>query len=159
MSDFDSMDAAILDVLQERGRLSNAKLAQRVRLSETPCWKRVKRLEKAGVIEGYRAVLNRRKLDLGVLAFVHLGCDDYRPEVIARMHEMVEASPNVLACHNITGDADFLLVVVARDLDDYSRFAERVLRNLPGITTIKSNLSMRELKSSTLLPITQLPMR
>ena len=153
MTKIDRVDAAILDCLQQNGRLSNARLAKHVSLSETPCWRRVKRLEETGVIEGYQAVLNHRKLGLGVLAFVQLGCNQHRPEVTEDMARILATSQNVLACHNTSGDADFLLQVVARDLDDYSRFAEAVLRVLPGVTSITSNLSFRELKSSRRLPV------
>ena len=153
MSRLDSVDADILECLQGNARLTNAKLAKRISLSETPCWRRVKLLEKAGVIEGYQAVLSRRKLGLGVLAFVQLGCSQHSREVTAEFQRIIEESPNVLSCHNTSGEADFLLVVVAKDLDDYSRFAESVLRVLPGVVKITSNLSLRELKSSGRLPV------
>lgn len=112
MSDFDKTDAAILDCLQRDGRLSNAKLAEQLALSETPCWRRVKRLEEQGVIEGYQVMLNRRKLGLGVMAFVQLSFTQHTTEATAAFERIIQASPNVLACHNTTGDADFLLQVV-----------------------------------------------
>lgn len=156
MSDFDKTDAAILDCLQRDGRLSNAKLAEQLALSETPCWRRVKRLEERGVIEGYQVMLNRRKLGLGVMAFVQLSFTQHTTEATAAFERIIQASPNVLACHNTTGDADFLLQVVARDLDDYSRFVEEVLRKLPFVSSIRSNLSLREMKASNRLPVTDI---
>lgn len=156
MNELDKVDAGILDRLQRDGRLSNAKLAEQISLSETPCWRRVKRLEELGVIDGYQAILNRRKLGLGVMAFVQLVCMQHSEEVTAAFEKIIQACPNVLACHNTSGEADFLLVVVARDLDDYSRFVDSVLRKLPGVSSIRSNLSLRELKASNRLPITDI---
>lgn len=153
MAEIDRVDAEILARLQKDGRLSNARLASDLGLSETPCWRRLKRLEEAGIIEGYQAVLNRRKLGLGVMAFVQIGCVQHDEKATQAFHQAVLASANVLSCHNTTGEADYLLVVVAKDLDDYSQFVETVLRFLPGVTSIRSSLSLRELKASNLLPI------
>ena len=153
MSKLDRIDASILARLQEDGRLSNAKLAGELSMSETPCWRRLKRLEDDGIIEGYQAVLSRRKLGLGLLAFVQLGCAKHDEKTTKEFSAAIQRSVNVLSCHNTTGEADYLLVVVARDLDDYSLFVETVLRHLPGVTSIRSNLSLREVKSSNRLPI------
>lgn len=153
MQQIDRVDAEILDRLQKDGRLTNAKLAAQLSMSETPCWRRLKRLEESGIIEGYQAVLNRRKLGLGLMAFVQLGFSEHSEKVTREFHAAIQDCPNVLSCHNTTGEADYLLVVVARDLDDYSRFVETVLRHLPGVTSIRSNLSLREVKSSNQLPI------
>jgi len=159
MTRIDKVDADILTRLQGDGRLSNARLAEQVGLSETPCWRRLKRLEDDGVIEGYQAVVNRRALGLGVMAFVQLTCSQHDEQTTAAFQKAIETSPQVLSCHNTTGDADFLLQVVAEDLDDYSRFVERVIRRLPGVTSIKSSLSLRELKSSNRLPIPEAALR
>jgi len=153
MPDFDTLDALILDLLQDNGRLSNANLAKLVSLSEASCWRRVKRLEEKGVIAGYQAVLDRRNLGLGVYAFVQLGCDEHSPEVAAELVRVISGSSHVLACHNTTGEADFLLQVVAKDLDDYSRFVETVLRSLPGVKSVTSNLSLKEMKLTNHLPV------
>ena len=153
MPDFDTVDAEILDSLQRNGRLSNAKLSQQLSLSEPSCWRRVRRLEKEGFIDSYQAVLNRRRLGLGLLAFVQLGFGQHDPDLTAEMEGIIAASPHVLSCHNTTGAADFLLQVVARDLDDYSRFVEDVLRKLPGVISVTSNLSLREVKLTGRLPV------
>ncbi|MGM8063245.1 Lrp/AsnC family transcriptional regulator [Vogesella indigofera] len=154
----DKVDIAIADRLQQDGRLSNARLAEQLALSEASCWRRQKRLEETGVIEGYKAILNRRKLGIGVMAFVQIVCTQHSEEVTAAFERIIQASPNVLACHNTTGEADFLLQVVARDLDDYSRFVEKVLRKLPGVLSIRSNISLREMKVTNKLPITDIDM-
>lgn len=158
MTALDKVDIAIADRLQQDGRLSNARLAEQLALSEASCWRRQKRLEETGVIEGYKAILNRRKLGIGVMAFVQIVCTQHSEEVTAAFERIIQASPNVLACHNTTGEADFLLQVVARDLDDYSRFVEKVLRKLPGVLSIRSNISLREMKVTNKLPITDIDM-
>lgn len=152
----DKLDLAITDRLQRDGRLSNVKLAEQVSMSEASCWRKQKRLEDSGVIEGYQAILNRKKLGLGVMAFVQISCADHSEETTAQFEKIIESAPQVLACHNTTGEADFLLQVVARDLDSYSRFVEKVLRKLPGVTSIRSNLSLRELKTTNRLPVADL---
>lgn len=153
MRQIDRVDIGILERLQQDGRLTNTKLALALSLSETPCWRRLKRLEDEGFIEGYQANLNRRKLGLGVMAFVQITCTEHDEDTTRAFEAIIQSSTNVLSCHNTTGEADFILQVVARDLDDYSRFVEQVLRKLPGVSGIHSNLSLRELKSSSRLPL------
>ncbi|MCW8885570.1 MAG: Lrp/AsnC family transcriptional regulator [Motiliproteus sp.] len=153
MSNLDRVDIGILDRLQKDGRLSNSKLAVDLSISETPCWRRLKRLEQDGYIEGYQANLNRRKLGIGVMAFVQITCTVHDEITTRAFEKIIESSDKVLSCHNTTGDADFILQVVANDLDDFSRFVEQVLRKLPGVSALHSNLSLRELKSSSRLPL------
>ncbi|MGB1110285.1 MAG: Lrp/AsnC family transcriptional regulator [Gammaproteobacteria bacterium] len=153
MNNLDRVDYRILSHLQQDGRLSNAKLAERLSLSETPSWRRLKRLEEEGYISGYQANLDRRKLGFGVMAFVQISCTDHDEASTEAFERIIQSSDNVMACHNTTGEADFLLQVVARDLDDYSRFVESTLRKLPGVAAIRSNISLREVKSSSRLPL------
>nr|WP_321981565.1 Lrp/AsnC family transcriptional regulator [uncultured Cohaesibacter sp.] len=153
MTEMDKVNVEILKQLQSDGRLSNAKLAEHLNMSETPCWRRLKKLEENGVIESYQANLNRRKIGLGVMAFVQLRCSDHSQDATRKFQRIIEDSPNILSCHNTTGDDDFLLVIVAKDLDDYSAFVDNVLRKLPGVASIRSNLSLREMKASSRLPI------
>ncbi len=153
MTGFDKTDLRMMALLQQDGRLSNAKLAAELSISETPCWRRLKRLEEDGVIEGYQALLSRRKLDLGVLAFVHLSVTQHGEAVTGEIERAILAADNVLTCHNVSGDADFMLTVVAKDLDDYSRFVETTLRKLPGVSAIRSTFSLREIKASNRLPV------
>jgi DNA-binding Lrp family transcriptional regulator len=150
----DQIDIDILSRLQENGRQTNAKLAGELNLSETPCWRRLKRLEEEGVIKGYQANLSRRKLGFGVLAFVQISCLEHDMETTNELEKIIQSSDRILSCHNTTGVADFLLQVVARDLDDYGQFVDNVLRKLPGISGITSQLSLRELKASNRLPLT-----
>lgn len=149
----DKTDFSILSLLQDDGKLSNAKLAEKLNLSETPCWRRVKRLEAEGYIDSYQANLNKRKLGFGVMAFVQLTYTAHDNKTTENFEALIAGCDNVLSCHNTTGNADFLLQVVARDLDDYSQFVDNVLRKLPGISDISSSISLRELKSSSRLPL------
>lgn len=149
-------DLAIASRLQQDGRMSNAKLAEELAMSEASCWRRQKRLEEAGVIEGYQAILNRRKLGIGVMAFVQIVCTQHSQDVTAAFERIILASPHVLACHNTTGEADFLLQVVAQDLDEYSRFVEKTLRTLPGVLSIRTSISLREVKATNRLPVADL---
>ncbi len=155
MKSLDEIDIGILDALQRDGRISNTKLAENFSLSETPCWRRLKRLQESGMIEGYQAILNRRKLGFGVMSFVQLSCTQHSEKVTEEFEKIILDCPEVLSCHNTTGEADFLLQVVAKDLDDYSRFVDKVLRKIPGVSSIRSNISLRELKSSSRLPLNE----
>lgn len=153
MSDaLDKTDLQILARIQNDGRISNAKLAEGLCLSEAPSWRRWKRLEEEGYIEGYRAVLNRRKLGFGVLAFVQVKFDSHKAETAAQFEAAVLELPQVLACHNVTGSEDYLLQVLARDLDAFGLFTAQ-LRALPGVNTIQSSLSLREIKGGGAIPL------
>lgn len=156
MSELDKVDLALADRLQHDGRMSGAKLSEQLALSEASCWRRQKRLEETGIIQGYQAVLNRRKLGLGVMAFVQISCTQHTEESTAAFEKIIQECSHVLACHNITGDADFLLQVVAKDLDDYSHFVEKVLRKLPGVLKICSSISLREIKLTNKLPLAEM---
>lgn len=149
----DKTDLKILALVQKSGRLSNAKLAEALSMSETPCWRRLKKLEDERVITSYQANLDRRKVGFGVMAFVQISCTSHDEESTLQFERIITESENVLACHNTTGEADFMLQVVAKDLDDYSAFIEKNLRKLPGVSAIRSNISLREVKSSSRLPL------
>lgn len=153
MKQLDKVDLAILDKVQQDGRVSNAKLAEALNLSETPCWRRLKKLEEEQYIDDYQANLNRRKLGLSVMAFVYITCTAHDELTSQRLEQIILSSDNILSCHNTTGDADYILQVVAEDLDDFSRFVEQVLRKLPGVSSLQSNLSLREVKASSRLPV------
>jgi Transcriptional regulators len=152
-SGLDDTDRALLALVQQDGRMSNAKLAEALSLSETPCWRRLKRLEAEGVIDGYQANLNRRRLGYGVLALVQLCFGNHSDDAPSNFEAAVQHIPEVLSCHNVTGEADYFLQVVAKDLEAYGRFVSDVLRKLPGVTSIRSSLSLREVKASTRLPV------
>lgn len=149
----DKTDRAILMAVQADGRMTNARLADAVGLTETPCARRLKRLETDGYIEGYRAVLSKSALHIGVTAFalVRFGVHDRR--LADEFEREIQAIPRVVACHNVSGSADYLLHVVSRDLEDYGAFVRDVLRALPGVTSVESVLSLREVKRDAGLPL------
>ncbi len=151
--ELDGVDRAMLRLLQEDGALSNATLGEKLSLSVTPCWRRRKRLEDEHVITGYQANLDRRALGMNVFAFVqvtfnmHSGQDSDHFEDVMRRHD------EVTSCHKITGAADYILQVVAADLDAYAEFVERVLRKQAGVSSIQSSLALREVKFSSRVPV------
>ncbi|HEY3597730.1 MAG TPA: Lrp/AsnC family transcriptional regulator [Paraburkholderia sp.] len=153
MNDLDKIDRAILAALQADGRMANARLAETVGLSETPCARRLKRLENDGYIERYRAMLSRSALGLGVFAFVFVRFAVHDKTVSMRFEREVQAIARILSCHNVSGTADYVLQIVARDLDDYGAFMRDELRSLPGVTSVESSLSLREVKSDGGLPL------
>ena len=153
MESFDKYDRLILNELQRDGRLSNAELAQRVGLSPAPCWRRVRALEKAGVITGYRAQIDRHKVGLDVLAFVRLDAERNRGDVTRELEEAIRRIPEVIACHYISGTGTFELQVVSKDLNSFSTFARDVLLNLPYVKDIHTSFSLGEVKAAGALPL------
>jgi len=156
METIDKFDLAILQQLQADGRLTNTELAQRVGLSPAPCWRRVRALEEAGYITGYRAVIDRRKIGLGVLAFVRLDADRNTGDSTRALEEAIRQLPEVIACHYISGAGTFEIQVVAQDLDGFSRFALQRLINLPNVKDLHTSFSLGEVKSAGMLPLTHL---
>jgi len=153
--ELDRTDLKILDALQKNARLTNAELAEQVGLSLSPCWRRLKRLEEAGVIEGYRAVLNRKVLGLGVTAFVRIDIERHTPVFERKFEEAIAELPEVISCHVISGEGAFLLVVVCDSLETYSNFALNTLMALPGVKDTQTSFSLKEVKSSSMLPLGQ----
>jgi len=149
----DATDYALLALVQEDGRISNVKVAEALHLSETPCWRRLKRLEADGYIDSYQANLNRQRLGFGVLALVQICFANHTDDAPLQFEEAVLRIPEILSCHNVTGAADYFLQVLVPDLVAYERFLSGVLRKLPGVTSIQSSLSLREVKNTTRLPL------
>ena len=159
METLDKFDVAILVQLQTDARQTNAELASRVGLSAAPCWRRVRALEEAGFITGYRADLNRHKIGLGVLAFVRLDADRNNGDATRQLEESIKKMPEVVSCHYISGSGTFELQVVAQDLDSFSRFALGSLMNLPNVKDLHTSFSLGEVKSAAALPLSHLGAR
>jgi DNA-binding Lrp family transcriptional regulator len=153
METLDKFDLAILQELQQDGRLTNAELANRVGLSAAPCWRRVRALEEAGFILGYRAELDRRKMGLGVLAFVRVDAERNTGDATRQLEEAIRRLPEVISCHYISGNGTFELQVVAQDLDGFSRFALHSLINLPNVKDLHTSFSLGEVKAAGPLPL------
>ncbi len=153
MENLDRTDRAILQALQQDGRLPISRLAEQVNLSETPCARRLRRLESEGYIERYRAVLSKHALGLGVTAFAQVSFSSHDRALSDRFEQAVQTLPRIVACHNISGSADYLLQIVASDLEEYGRFVRDVVRSLPGVAAVESMLSLQEVKRETGLPV------
>jgi len=151
--DLDEVDVSLLYLLQEDGRISNAKIAERLSLSEAPCWRRRKRLEKNGFIDNYQANLNRERLGLEVLALVHICFANHTDDAPDEFEKAIQKIPEILTCYNVTGEADYILQIVSKNLSSYELFLRTVLRKLPGVTSIRSSLALREVKNCTRLPL------
>lgn len=149
----DPTDRRLLTALQQDARRTTSELAEAVHLSTSPCWRRVKRLEEVGIIEGYRAVLNRRALGWGVLVFVNVTIDDHSEEEARAFEKAVTALPEIIACWSVAGSSDFLMQVVAEDLDTYAEFAMTTIRRLPGIKAMQTTFTLKEVKPPTAWPI------
>ncbi len=146
----------ILKLLQDDARLTNQILADKIGLSASPCWRKVRKLKEDGVILGYRAVLDRKKIGLGVMVFIRVAIDSHSVSEAKKFEQEVTALEDVVACYSIGGDADFLLQVVAFDLDYYANFAMSVVRRLPGIKEMQSMFVLKEIKTLVPYPINKL---
>lgn len=156
METLDKFDIAILNELQSEARLTNTELASRVGLSAAPCWRRVRALEEAGFITGYRAEINRHKIGLGVLAFVRLDAARNSGDVLHTLEEAIRKIPEIISCHYISGTGTFELQVVSRDLNTFSQFSRDVLINLPNVKDLHTSFSLGEVKASGALPLNHL---
>jgi len=149
----DRYDAAILKALQREGRLSNRELAERVGLSAAPCWRRVKRLEDEGYIQDYIALVNPKKIDLQVFAFLEISLDNHHPETLQAFDDVVQKSPEILECHSVSGQCDYLLKVIARDMEAYEDFLSGRLLQAKGIRSANTLFSLKQSKMTRVLPI------
>lgn len=154
MQKLEPADVRILAALQDDGRLTNQSLAAEVGLSASPCWRRVRQLEESGVIQGYRAALDRREIGLGVLAFIRVKIDSHSAAEAEEFSRSVLDLDEVVACYSIAGDADFLLQVVSPDLDAYAEFAMTVVRRLPRIKEMQTTFVLKEIKPFGGFPLT-----
>lgn len=147
------MDRKILTVLQADGRASNVELSSQVHLSAPQCFRRVRSLEERGVIRGYRALVAPQTLGLGVMAYVSLNIDGGQFGRVREIEADIRAFPQILECHTVSGDSDYLLKVVARDLKALSQFLTDQLMQVPGVDDVRSMICMEEIKAPSPLPV------
>lgn len=152
-TDLDDTDRRLLAILQTDGRLSNADLADRAHLSASACHRRVARLQAAGVIDGYVALVNPRAVGRQTTVFVEITLSTQADEVLAAFEAAVARVPEVLECHLMAGRADYLLKVVASDTEDFARIHRRSLANLPGVAGLQSSFSLKTVRRTTALPL------
>jgi len=155
-SELDAIDCHIIAELQSDARLSNVELADKVGLSPSPCLRRVKRLEQEGYIQGYRAALQRDRVGLGFSVFVGVKLNGHANEGALAFEQAVVAMPEVVACHLVSGEADYFLEVVVPDLAGYQRFLVGKLLNLPIVREVRSNIAIQTLKAGAPLPLEHL---
>lgn len=149
----DAVDRALLEALQKNGRATVGELAEQVSLSPSPCWRRVRQLEEAGLISGYHAHLDRHRVGYGVLGFVQIGLHNHTAEITAAFEREVLALPQVLSCHNLSGRYDYQLELVAPDLGFFAEFVRTRIRSLPGVREISTSFSLKEVKRTVALPV------
>lgn len=148
----DALDRAIIAALVADGRLSQVELAERVPLSATAIARRIRALEEAGVIEGYSARVSRKALGLTMMAIVQIGLKSQNEELLAAFEKAAVAAPSVVACHMMSGDDDYVLTVLARDLPDFERIHKEQLSRLPGVARLRSSFALREVANRALPP-------
>jgi len=153
MPKLDRIDRKILAELQRDGRLANQELAARVALSPSPCLRRVRALEKEGVIREYVALVDPLKVGLGMLAYVSVKLEKKGRMPVEQFVRAVQSWPEVVACYSMTGDMDYLMRVQVEDLDHYARFLMGKLVKQPGVIDIRSNFVLERVKDTTALPL------
>ena len=150
----DRYDQQILEILQTDGRINNQDLADRIGLSPSPCLRRVRALEESGLVVGYRALLDAKKLGLALMAIVHISMDRHTPERFANFEARVSVLPEVLECLLITGqDADYQIKVAVRDMDHYQALLLNKLTRIEGVTGVHSSFVLRRVVDRTALPV------
>jgi len=153
MIDLDALDHAILDKLQQDGRMTNAELADAVGLSASACHRRVRRLESDHVIERYAALVNRDLVGRGVSVFVELSLESQREDVLDEFEAAVRGVPHVQSCHLMAGNADYLVHVTCADVADYETIHREYIALLPGVTQVRSSFAIRTVADTTALDL------
>lgn len=153
MYEIDATDKRILEELQKNGRMTNAELGEKANLSPSACHRRVQRLEAEGVIGGYVALLDARRIGRPAVVFVEITLSGQTEEVLDAFERQVALIPEVIECHLMAGTADYLLMVVASDTEDFARIHRRDLARLPGISQMHSSFALRTVFKTTALPV------
>ena len=149
----DAIDRKIIQALQRDGKMSLADLADHVGLSQSPCARRVRNLERDGVIKGYAAVVDQKKVGLPISAFASIKLERQREEDLDRFALAVSGWPEVVDCYLMTGQRDYLMRIVASDLEAYERFLKQKLTRLEGVASIESSFALEQVKYTNVLPL------
>jgi len=149
----DRLDRRILDELQGDARLSNQDLAKRVGLSPAPCWRRLRRLEKEGLISGYVTLLNAPAIGLPIVAYALVSLYNHHPESVKQFDQLVADRPEVLECHSMSGNNDYLLRIVAGSIEAYERFLSTHLLQVRGVRAVNTSFVLKTKKFTTRLPV------
>lgn len=151
--DIDKTDTAILDLLQRDAAMSTAGIAEKVNLSQSPCWRRINRLEESGLIRGRVALLDREKLGMDVVVFATVNLTATGRQNLLRFEEEIVLHPEVLECYTMTGIWDYMLKIVTQDVRHYERFVRETLSASPDVRELHSHMAVTEIKNSTALPL------
>lgn len=151
--DIDQIDIAILSILQRDASIAVAEVAKSVGLAQSPCWRRIQRLRQQGVIRSQVALVERRMLGLNLEVFVQVRFLREQPDALRKFEEAIQNAPEVIECYMLMGEVDFLLRVLARDVDHYERFLRETLAPLSGVRDINSSIAISAVKSTTALPL------
>lgn len=149
----DALDRKILAILQSDASLSTAEIANRVGLSQSPCWRRIERLESLGYIRKRVALLDRHKLGLEMMVFAHVKLQSHGQRTLPQFEEAISRLPEVVECYTVLGETDYILRVVTRDLPSYERFFRENLSQIAALQFMHSSIALSEVKSSTELPL------
>ncbi|CAN1210318.1 Lrp/AsnC family transcriptional regulator [Tumidithrix helvetica PCC 7403] len=149
----DDRDRLLLQLLQENSRTSNAELARQLNLTPPGLQKRLKKLEDSGCIDGYVTLVNREALGLDLLCFTQVTLSHNQPECVGQFCERMQGLPEVLECHHLTGEFDYLLKVVVPDHQELERFLNEEITLIPGVDKVRTNIVLNQIKASTSLPL------
>lgn len=147
----DSIDINILNILQLDATMPIQALADEVGLTNNPCWRRVKRLEDEDIIQRRSAVINRKLIGLGTTAFVSIRIDSHNADWLDKFANCIENMPEIVECHRMAGDVDYLLKIIIRDLEHYDDVYQRLIASVPGLTDVSATFSMEELKAGAVI--------
>jgi Lrp/AsnC family leucine-responsive transcriptional regulator len=154
----DGVDRVILGLLQEDASRTTKEIAAQLELTTTPVFERIKRLEREGFIKGYTALLDRRRVGLQLLVFCNVSLKEHNRDFLLHFEKAVVELPEVLECHHVTGDYDYMLKIAVRDMDAYQHFIKEKLAVLANIGRVQSHFVMTEVKHSTILPVLDKPL-
>lgn len=147
----DKVDRKILELLQTDGRMTVKEISNRLNLSTTPIFERIKKLERSGIIDHYSAILNTEKLGKKLTAFAHISLKEHTKELVREFEEKILTIPEVMECHYVTGGADFIIKILVEDMDEYKEFVMDKLFEVPNIGNIESYLSLVEKKKTNVI--------
>ncbi|HYF16863.1 MAG TPA: Lrp/AsnC family transcriptional regulator [Ramlibacter sp.] len=153
MTELDRHDVLLLAELQRDARQTVQQLAQAVGLSSTPCWKRVKEMEGAGIIRGYAALVDREKVGLSLCVLAEVNLTRHHEDDVRKFEQAVAAEPRIVSCYATTGQADYVVKVLVPDIKQYESFLHEVAFKLPGVTHVRSSVVLKEVKAETRLPL------
>ena len=149
----DAYSMKILEALQEDSRMTVQQISERVGLSSTPCWKRIKEMEAQGVITGYTVQVDRKKVGLNLMVMAEINLAQHTDKIVAAFEAAVAATPQIVRCYSTTGQADYVLTIMAADIETYEHFLMKTLFKLPAVAHVRSGIVLRDVKQRASLPL------